>query len=117
MPPVVRFLARLMVAVSLHIPLATAGTPTLAECAEGSDFIANAARARDNGLSRAMFLARMDDDFAVIRGFPAALRWFARDSDDERFLRESAERVFTEPKTPSAHGSDFLARCLERAGA
>lgn len=112
-----RTLGQLTLVIALHISIANAGVPTLAECAEGSDFIANAARARDNGMSRAAFLARMDDDFAVVRGIPPALRWFVRDDDDERFLRESAERVFTEPKTPSAQRSDFLARCLERAGA
>lgn len=110
-------LSRAALVVVLHVSLASAGVPTLVECAEGSDFIGNAARARDNGMARGTFLARMDDDFALIRAFSPTLRWFARDDADERFLRDFAERVFSEPKPPSTHQSEFLTRCLERAGA
>src|SRR5687768_6880794 len=62
-----------------------AGVPTLAECDEASDFIANAAHARDNGMQRDAFLERMQADFVTPRAFPPALRWFARDDADERF--------------------------------
>jgi hypothetical protein len=96
-------------------PAAQAGVPTLAECLEGSDFIANAARARDNGIARTTFLARIEEDFIVIRAFPPALRWFVKDDDDERFLRGAAARVFDQPLAPDHHHADFLAACLERA--
>ena len=39
---------------------AEAAVPTLTDCLEGSDFVANAARSRDNGMSRASFLERLD---------------------------------------------------------
>jgi hypothetical protein len=94
---------------------ALAGVPTLVECAEASDFIANAARARDNGIARSAFLARLDDDLIVIRAFPVSLRWFAKDVEDERLLLDAAARVFDRPGAPEAHHADFLASCLERA--
>ena len=96
---------------------AHAGTPTLADCAEASDFIANAARARDNGFPRGAFLARMQDDFVVIRAFPPALRWFAKDEDDERFLLDAAARVWDRPRAPDDHRAAVLADCIARVAA
>lgn len=97
--------------VALH---AQASVPTLTDCAEGADFIANAARARDNGMHRDAFSNRLDDDLIVIRAFPPSLRWFARDPEDERFLKLAAARVFERPLAPSQHRAEFLAGCLER---
>src|SRR5215213_4386283 len=77
--------------------VALASVPSVEECLEGSDFIANAARARDNGVPRERFLERLDADFYAIRAFPPALRWFARDGDDEAFLRNAAVTVFAQP--------------------
>jgi hypothetical protein len=94
-----------------------AGVPTLSDCLEGSDFIANAARARDNGVRRDAFLGRMEEDFVVIRSFPPGLRWFVKDDDDERFLLHAAARVYDRPQAPAQHHADFLAICLERAAA
>lgn len=102
---------------ALAAPATHAGVPTLAECFEGSDFIANAARARDNGYDRGAFLARMEADFIVIRAFPPALRWFVKDADDERFLLEAATRVFDRPRAADGHRSDFLGDCLARLAA
>src|SRR4029453_10400446 len=82
---------------------AWASVPTLADCLEGSDFIANAARSRDNGITRAAFLERLSEDFVAIRAFPAELRWFVKDDDDERFLASAAQRVFDTPAEPAAH--------------
>jgi hypothetical protein len=110
-----RTLATLAVA---SIALAVqAGVPTLPDCLDGSDFVANAARARDNGMSRDAFLARMEEDFVVIRSFPPALRWFVKDDDDERFLLEAAARVYDRPQAPTQHQADFLAVCLQRLSA
>ena len=92
-----------------------AGIPTHAECVEASDFIANAAHARDNGMHRAAFIERMQSDFATLRAFPPALRWFARDDADERFLLDAATAVFDHPRAPSQHRAAFLALCLARA--
>jgi len=92
-----------------------AGVPTLAECDEASDFIANAAHARDNGMQRDAFLERMQADFATVRAFPSALRWFARDDADERFLIDAAAAVFDSPRAPSQHRAAFLALCRARA--
>ena len=93
---------------------AEASPPSLNDCFEGADFIANAARSRDNGMPRDAFLGRLEDDLVVIRAFPPALRWFAKDAADERFLIEAAARVYDRPRTPAQHQGDFLAACLER---
>jgi hypothetical protein len=94
--------------------LASASIPTLTDCLEGSDFIANAARSRDNGMTRAAFLERLSEDFVAIRAFPAELRWFVKDDDDERFLESAAETVFDTPLEPAVHRTAFLRACLDR---
>ncbi|MEI7446890.1 MAG: hypothetical protein WCK28_18520 [Burkholderiales bacterium] len=100
----------LCAAVLLPAP-AGALTVTLEECDEGADFIRNAAYSRENGLSAAEFLRRMEDDLVMIRGVPAALRWFVRDDDDEAMLRTAAIAVFAEPRGPHEHHREFLAGC------
>ena len=96
---------------------AGASNLSVAECFEGSDFIANAALARENGISRSAFLGRMEDDFELIQAYPPELRWFAKDPDDERLLMDSARRVFDIPDTPERHRALFLATCLTRGTA
>lgn len=93
---------------------AAASVPTLSDCLEASDFIANAALARDNGMTRDAFIGKLNDDFIAIRAFPSELRWFVRDEDDERFLENAAERVFDKPATPAVHRREFLRACFER---
>ena len=113
-----RCLRALRALAAAVMPLAAADTvasaPTMAECLEGSDFIANAAIARDHGISRDAFIARLDDDLSLIHAFPAELRWFAKDADDERFLREEAQAVFDVPVTPDDHRTAFLRACFRR---
>lgn len=94
---------------------AAASNVTVEECFEGSDFIANAARARENGISRGEFIARMQDDFELVHAYPPALRWFAKDVDDERFLLDSARAVFDVPDTPEGHRARFLEACFARS--
>ena len=98
------------VAVLLPLP-AAALTVTAEECAEGADFIRNAAYSRDNGLRADAYLRRMDDDLAMIRAVPPALRWFVRDDDDEALLRQAAVSVFVAPRDPREHHREFLATC------
>ena len=93
-----------------------ASVPTLDECLEGSDFIADAAWSRDHGLTRDAFLSRLEGDFETIRAFPPSLRWFAKDEDDERFLYASAALVFDAPLAPDGHRTQFLNACFERLG-
>ena len=109
-------LALNMIATALlSTPLiAMASIPTLGDCLEASDFIANAALSRDNGMTRDAFIQRLNGDFAAIRAFPSELRWFVRDEDDERFLEDAAEHVFDAPATPAAHRRQFLQACFER---
>src|SRR5205823_10139125 len=95
-------------------PTAHASAPTLAECLEGADFIADAAASRDNGLSRQEFMSRLQSDLYTIHSFPPTLRWFAHDGDDEVFLTESAAEVFDRPTNPDAHRGAFLRACFER---
>jgi hypothetical protein len=91
---------------------AAASAHSVAECFEGSDFVANAALARDNGMSRAAFLERLDEDFVMIRAYPPALRWFAKDREDERMLRGAVADVFDAPRSPDAHRVRFLEICF-----
>ena len=93
---------------------AGAGRPTLAECFEGSDFIANAARSRDAGMTGEAFLAQMRQDFEAIRSVPADLRWFVHDADDEAFLLAEAGEVFAHPHRAESHRQVFLQACVER---
>ena len=109
-----RVFAGIAVVCFLTAAAASASAPTLADCLEGSDFIANAARARDNGITRAAFLGRLSEDFVAIRAFPAELRWFVKDDDDERFLESAAETVFDTPAEPAAHRTAFLRACFDR---
>jgi len=104
-----------MLVVALSAPASVgASAPTLSDCLEASDFIANAALSRDNGMTRDAFIARLTGDFAAIRAFPADLRWFVRDEDDEHFLEGAAEHVFDVPSTPDDHRRQFLRACFER---
>ncbi|MFO1323893.1 MAG: hypothetical protein U1F15_07490 [Burkholderiales bacterium] len=88
---------------------------TVGECFEGSDFITNAARARENGMTRAAFLERMEEDLMLIQAYPPQLRWFAKDEDDERFLLEAARDVFDAPDAPEGHRARFLSACFARS--
>jgi hypothetical protein len=92
-------------------PPAAALTVTLEECTEGADFIRNAALSRDNGIRAEVFLRRLEDDLVAIQSVPPALRWFARDGDDEALLRVAAISVFAEPRGAEGHHRDFLSNC------
>jgi len=104
-------------ALSAGATAAIASNLTVAECFEGSDFIAHAAQARENGVSREQFLHRLEDDIELIQAYPPQLRWFAKDHDDEVFLYESARQVFDAPETPERHRAAFLAACFTRGSA
>ena len=103
----------LLVAYACCLPV-SASRLTMAECFEGSDFIANAALARENGMSRAAFIGRLEEDLELIRSYPPELRWFAKDREDEAFLHDWARRVFDQPQAPEQHRARFLAACLDR---
>jgi hypothetical protein len=102
------------IAAVMSLP-ASASTLSVADCFEGSDFIFNAAVARENGMSGDAFLGRMEEDFQLIHAFPPALRWFAHDEEDERFLFQSAREVFDAPDAPEGHRAHFLAACFARS--
>jgi hypothetical protein len=93
---------------------ACASPHTLDECFEAGDFIANAARARDAGMSAEAFLDRMREDYAVIQSFPRDLRWFVHDPEDETFLLTEARSVFERPMTPDLHRVRFLQDCVDQ---
>lgn len=95
---------------------ALAGRPTMDECLEGSDFIRNAALSRDAGIRADAFMGRMQGDFIAIRAFPAELRWFVHDEDDEQFLSEQVRAVFEQPSDPDDHRLRFLRACIDRMG-
>ena len=100
--------------VAAFAPATVGATPSMQECLEGSDFIANAALSRDNGIPADQFLDRLEGDFMLVRSFPNELRWFVHDADDEALLLESARRVYGEPLPPESHRRIFLDKCLER---
>lgn len=101
-------------AAALAVTAAHGSVPTMAECLEGSDFIANAAIARDNGMPREAFVERLEADMRLIQAFPPELRWFAKDVDDEHFLHEQVDTVFDDPATPDEHRGAFLRACFRR---
>jgi hypothetical protein len=109
--------AMLFAAAAVHPAISCAGQPTMNECFEASDFIRNAALSRDAGVRSEAFLGRMTDDFYVIGSFPADLRWFAHDADDEAFLLAEARAVFERPASAEVHRAEFLRVCIGRMGA
>ncbi|MGZ3237585.1 MAG: hypothetical protein ACXWIN_01000 [Burkholderiaceae bacterium] len=87
------------------------------ECKEGSDFIRNAAVARDNGAAEMSFIDRISDDIEVIRAFPPQLRWFVQDDDDAKLLLSAAVNVFHHPKSAHTHQVEFFNDCIANAKA
>jgi hypothetical protein len=85
------------------------------ECQEAAHFIGNAARARDNGMTKAAFVARFDDDLLVLDSFPPAQRWFVHGRAEAEFLRAAIADVFDAPRGPARHSDEFLATCLRAA--
>ena len=86
---------------------------TLQECLEGGDFIANAASARDNGMTKMEFMNRLVDDIRLIQAFPPQLRWFVVDPEDAELLHTEASKVFDTPLRPDAHRVQFLSHCFD----
>ena len=101
--------------VTLALLLAASGAAaqphSAAECREGGDFIRNAARSRDNGMTREAFVGRLEHDLVAIRAFPAEMRWFVHDGEDEQFLRAEVAAVFDAPLPAEEHRAGFIARC------
>jgi hypothetical protein len=106
----------LLAAIALAWTAGAAAHPhSASECREGGDFIRNAALARDAGYSREFIIGRLEEDFVLIRAFPAALRWFVQDEGDEDYLRREVAAVFDAPETGDRHRARFLERCTQRA--
>lgn len=111
-----QIVATVTLAFAVHATAVRASHPSLTECFEGSDFIGNAALARDAGMSEEKFIDRMQQDFTIIHAFPQELRWFAHDLDDESFLLDAARDVFDQPALPEEHRRAFLQVCFVRMG-
>jgi hypothetical protein len=111
-----------MLALPLLAALAFAARPAhaltveVSECREGADFIRNAAFARENGMSKESFVARLDADLQFLLAVPEELRWFAHGESEAEFLREAVERVYDAPVAPMEHGVQFAKACLIAAG-
>ncbi|MDQ6620220.1 MAG: hypothetical protein M3Z31_11075 [Pseudomonadota bacterium] len=101
--------------IAAYAPSTLATDPS--ECDQAAQFIGNAARARDFGITREEFLARMQADLEVIRAFPPELRWFAETEEDEEFLLHGARDVFDHPLAPEAHAMRFARACVSRTNA
>jgi hypothetical protein len=103
-----------LLALMLIPAVAIAHQPSRQECAEGGDFIKNAALARDHGMPEASFISRIQDDIEVIKAFPPPLRWFVQDDEAAEFLIAAATEVFRKPKEASKHQADFVKACLRK---
>jgi hypothetical protein len=107
----------LFVLISMWGFQAMAHPLTLAECNEGGEFIRNAALARDNGMTREIFVDKLTEDLVMIQSFPPQLRWFVQDSGDEKLLSDAVFKVFDEPMTAEQHESSFIGACIQTAQA
>lgn len=85
------------------------------ECAEGSDFIRNAALARDEGMPERHFVAQFQADVQALQRLPAELRWFVQDKDDEAFLLAAVQDVFRKPRPAAVHQAQFAVACARLA--
>ena len=95
-------------------PPLNAHSLSLQECFEGGDFIAHAAEARDNGITKAAFNDKLVADIFLIQAFPRELRWFVQDPEDAEFLLGETTMVFETPQVPETHRAEFLSRCFDR---
>jgi len=111
---IVRILA--LAAATLCALPAAALTVAASDCIEGSTFIGNAARSRDNGMTSEAFIARFDGDLELIKALPPAARWFVQDEEDAALLRSAVIEVFAERRAPDAHARAFLSRCRASIG-
>lgn len=103
--------------ITLTLSFPEAGSAHLvsrAECVEGSQFIMDGARARDNGVSRETYIGQLLGDIETIKAFPVALRWFVQDDEDAALLVSAAKEVYDDPAPPEQHRRAFLSRCLGR---
>ena len=107
----------LFVLISMWAIQAMAHPLTLTECNEGGEFIRNAALARDNGMTREIFVDKLTEDLVMIQSFPPQLRWFVQDSGDEKLLSDAVFKVFDEPMTAEQHESSFIGACIQTAQA
>ena len=98
---------------SIWAAQAAAHPLTLAECAEGGEFIRNAALARDAGASREFFIGKLEEDLILIQAFPPQLRWFVQDAMDQQFLSRRVEGVFDNPMKPEQHEAAFISDCIQ----
>jgi len=107
----------LFLLISMWAIQAMAHPLTLTECTEGGEFIRNAALARDNGMTREIFVDKLTEDLVMIQSFPPQLRWFVQDSGDEKLLSEAVFKVFDEPLNAEQHEVSFIGACLQTAEA
>ena len=107
----------LFVLIGMWAIQAIAHPLTMAECTEGGEFIRNAALARDNGMTREIFVDKLTEDLVMIQSFPPQLRWFVQDSGDEKLLSDAVFKVFDEPMTAEQHESSFIGACIQTAQA
>ena len=103
----------LALALAVFAPSAAALEVAAGDCREAAQFIGNAARARDNGIGKAAFVARFDEDVVILDSIPAAQRWFVHGPAEAEFLRAAIVEVFDAPRAPIRHSADFLAACLQ----
>lgn len=105
-------MAMFAAAASLATPAVQAHALSMEECAEGSDFIRNAALARDDGMPETQFIAQFHADVQALQRLPAELRWFVQDKEDEVFLLSAVQDVFRKPRPATVHQAQFALACV-----
>ena len=107
--------AAVVAAAGMMAPFAVhAHALTMSECSEGSDFIKNAALARDEGMPEFQFVAQFKADVQALQRLPAELRWFVQDKDDEAFLLSAVQDVFRKPRPAAVHQAQFALACVRQ---
>jgi hypothetical protein len=101
-----------IVLIAAFVPNASAHPVSVQECSEGGEFIGNAARSRDAGMTREAFLERFEHDVVMLEALPSEYRWFIQDEADAQYLREAIQEVFDAPKAPITHEMEFISRCI-----
>lgn len=82
------------------------------ECSEGSDYLRNAALARDEGMPEREFVAQFQIDVQALQRLPAELRWFVQDKEDEAFPLSAVQDVFQKPRSAPVHQAQFAVACV-----
>ena len=87
--------------------------PAARQCRQAAQFVLQAARARDAGMSPALFLATLERDLDTLLARPVSQRWFVRGPLEAGLIRFAAIAVFNRPASAEQHGRQFRRVCRQ----